>query len=114
MKKFGVILKNTVRRQLRWIINVKDAKHFTIVKIHYTSADEAWENYKAEYFTDYPELAEGFKDDNPLANSSQHPTGNNKSANIKNYIHLLCLIYYTIPLAEIPNHITHSLPYCLQ
>ena len=36
-----------------------------VSRIHYTSADEAWENYKAEYFKDYPELAEGFKDDNP-------------------------------------------------
>ena len=41
-------------------------------RIHYKSADEAWENYKAEYFKDYPELAEGFKDDNPLANSSSY------------------------------------------
>lgn len=36
----------------------------------YISADEAWENYKEEYFADYPELAEGFGDDNPLANSA--------------------------------------------
>ena len=43
-----------------------------VSRIHYTSADEAWENYKAEYFKDYPELAEGFKDDNPLANSSSY------------------------------------------
>lgn len=43
-----------------------------VSRIHYTSADEAWENYKAEYFEDYPELAEGFKDDNPLANSSSY------------------------------------------
>ena len=35
----------------------------------YTSAEEAWEEYKSEYFKDAPELAEGFKDDNPLANS---------------------------------------------
>ena len=41
-------------------------------RIHYTSADEAWENYKSEYFKDYPQLAEGFKDDNPLANSSSY------------------------------------------
>ena len=43
-----------------------------VSRIHYTSADEAWENYKAEYFKDYPQLAEGFKDDNPLANSSSY------------------------------------------
>lgn len=35
----------------------------------YVSAEEAWEEYKKEYFKDAPELAEGFKDDNPLANS---------------------------------------------
>ena len=43
-----------------------------VSRIHYTSADEAWENYKSEYFKDYPQLAEGFKDDNPLANSSSY------------------------------------------
>lgn len=36
----------------------------------YVSAEEAWENYKEKYFADYPELAEGFGDDNPLANSA--------------------------------------------
>ncbi len=35
----------------------------------YVSAEEAWEEYKEEYFKDAPELAEGFKNDNPLANS---------------------------------------------
>ena len=40
--------------------------------IHYTSAEEAWNNFKNEYFKDYPELAEGFKDDNPLANSASY------------------------------------------
>lgn len=35
----------------------------------YVSAEEAWEEYKNEYFKDAPELAEGFKNDNPLANS---------------------------------------------
>ncbi|MBQ9699718.1 MAG: permease-like cell division protein FtsX [Lachnospiraceae bacterium] len=35
----------------------------------YISAEQAWEDYKNEYFKDQPELAEGFKDDNPLANS---------------------------------------------
>ncbi|MDO5382743.1 MAG: permease-like cell division protein FtsX [Eubacteriales bacterium] len=40
--------------------------------IHYTTSEEAWENFKGEYFAGYPELAEGFKDDNPLANSSSY------------------------------------------
>ncbi|MDO5402099.1 MAG: permease-like cell division protein FtsX [Eubacteriales bacterium] len=43
-----------------------------VSSIHYTSAEEAWENYKTEYFADYPDLAEGFKNDNPLANSSSY------------------------------------------
>ena len=38
----------------------------------YISADEAWENYKEKYFADYPELAEGFEGDNPLANSASY------------------------------------------
>ncbi len=40
--------------------------------IHFTSAEEAWNNFKTEYFADYPELAEGFKNDNPLANSASY------------------------------------------
>lgn len=43
-----------------------------VSSIHYTSAEEAWENYKTEYFKEYPELALGFKDDNPLANSASY------------------------------------------
>ncbi len=40
--------------------------------IRYISPEEAWENYKEEYFADEPGLAEGFKDDNPLANSDSY------------------------------------------
>ena len=41
--------------------------------IHFTSADEAWENYKEEYFgEDYMELAAGYEDDNPLKNSASY------------------------------------------
>lgn len=38
--------------------------------VSYTSADEAWANFKKDYFKSNPELADGFKDDNPLANSA--------------------------------------------
>ena len=41
-----------------------------VSETEYISAQEAWENYKEKYFADYPELAEGFGDDNPLANSA--------------------------------------------
>ena len=42
-----------------------------VSSIHYTSAEEAWETFKADYFAEYPDLAEGFKD-NPLANSASY------------------------------------------
>ena len=43
-----------------------------VTKIEYTSGEEAWEQYKTQYFADDPELADGFKDDNPLAESSNY------------------------------------------
>lgn len=43
-----------------------------VASIHYTSAKEAWDNFSKEYFGDYLYLAEGFKDDNPLANSDSY------------------------------------------
>ena len=41
-----------------------------VSKIEFESGDEAWEKMKQEYFGDDSEAADGFKDDNPLANSS--------------------------------------------
>ena len=38
-------------------------------KYEFTSADDAWKNFKKDYFADEPELAEGWSD-NPLANSA--------------------------------------------
>ena len=43
-----------------------------VSKVKYVSADDAWAEYQKEYFRDNPELAEGFKDDNPLANSDNY------------------------------------------
>jgi len=43
-----------------------------VSEVHYTSAEEAWETFKTEYFADYPDLAEGFKDDNPLASCASY------------------------------------------
>ena len=42
-----------------------------VEKIEYQSADEAWEEYKEQYFQG-SEAADGFKDDNPLANSANY------------------------------------------
>lgn len=41
-----------------------------VSKINYISAEEAWESFKTEYFEGNEDLAEGFANDNPLANSA--------------------------------------------
>ncbi len=44
-----------------------------VVKVHYTSAEEAWNNYKDKYFGDeYKDLADGYQEDNPLKNSESY------------------------------------------
>lgn len=43
-----------------------------VTKIEYTSAEQAWAAFKKSYFSTAPELAEGFKEDNPLANSANY------------------------------------------
>lgn len=40
--------------------------------IHFTSAEEAWEQYKQDYFKGYEEAAASFGDDNPLKDSSSY------------------------------------------
>lgn len=56
------------------IIDIGDQieKRVEVSKMVYTSADEAWANFQTEYFGDNPDLAEGFKDDNPLADSANY------------------------------------------
>lgn len=41
-----------------------------VKEVRFTSAEEAWESFKEVYFGDHMDLAEGFKEDNPLANSA--------------------------------------------
>ena len=43
-----------------------------VASCNYVSADEAWENFKAVYFEGHEELAAGFAEDNPLANSASY------------------------------------------
>ena len=42
-----------------------------VAQIQYESADDAWEKMEKEYFGD-TDVADGFKDDNPLVNSSNY------------------------------------------
>lgn len=46
--------------------------HEGVAEVVYVSAEEAWEEFQQQYFGDNPELAEGFKDDNPLASSDNY------------------------------------------
>ena len=43
-----------------------------VLKINYVSAEEARESFQDEYFKGSEEAAEGFKNDNPLANSDNY------------------------------------------
>lgn len=43
-----------------------------VKEVKFTSAEEAWAEAKKEYFGDLQDLAEGFEEDNPLANSSSY------------------------------------------
>ena len=43
-----------------------------VLKYDYISAEQAWEEYKLQYFEGDEEAAEGFGDDNPLENSASY------------------------------------------
>ncbi len=44
-----------------------------VTMVHFTSADEAWEQYKLEYFgEEYMDLADGYADDNPLKDAASY------------------------------------------
>lgn len=48
------------------------SKRVEVSDYEFISAEEAWEKFKTEYFGDNAEAADGFKDDNPLANSASY------------------------------------------
>ena len=43
-----------------------------VKSVHYTSAEEAWDEFKSDYFDDNELLAQAFAEDNPLANSQSY------------------------------------------
>ena len=61
-----------------------------VKEVKYVSADEAWRRYSERYFGEgKAELAEGFKNDNPLANSANYEVYVNKvedQAKVKSFI----------------------------
>lgn len=43
-----------------------------VLNVNYVSAEEAWNGFKDQYFGESQDAAEGFKNDNPLANSDHY------------------------------------------
>ncbi len=43
-----------------------------VLDVKFVSADEAWETFRDQYFGESKDAAEGFQDDNPLANSANY------------------------------------------
>ena len=54
------------------VIGAQIAANDKVANYTFTSAEEAWDIFKVEYFKQNEDLAEGFKDDNPLANSASY------------------------------------------
>ena len=63
--------EGTTEEQIEQIGN-KIKKRVEVSNVIYTSAEQAWDEFSKQYFADEPDLAEGFKDDNPLAKSSNY------------------------------------------
>lgn len=53
-------------------IGEKIEKRSEVSELVFVSAEQAWEEFKVDYFEGHEELAEGFADDNPLANSAHY------------------------------------------
>ena len=51
---------------------IRKAQGPIIKDMKFTSAEEAWESFKKEYFGENSDLAEGFSDDNPLTGSASY------------------------------------------
>ena len=62
--------KGTTNKQIK-AIGKKIKERPEVEKIEFTSADEAWGEFKEIYFQG-SEAADGFKDDNPLANQANY------------------------------------------
>ena len=66
----GFFDEGTTQEEMEAVGNLI-AQRPEVARIEFESADEAWEKMKEEYFGN-SDAAEGFKDDNPLINSSNY------------------------------------------
>ena len=62
------------------------AKYPDVARMKFTSAEEAWENYKKVYFAGNEHLAEGYADSNPLANSASYEVFLNDISNQQDFV----------------------------
>lgn len=53
-------------------IGDKISERTEVASMEFVTAEQAWEEYKEIYFSENPQLAEGFADDNPLANQAHY------------------------------------------
>lgn len=67
-----VFFDNGISQEKIDSIGTSIKKRVEVESITFTSAEEAWANFKKLYFGDKEELAEGFKGNNPLANSASY------------------------------------------
>lgn len=73
-KKVGVTVffeKGISEEQIKTIGDMIE-KDKRVDRKEYTSAEQAWDDFKKDYFGDEPDLAKGFAKDNPLADSAHY------------------------------------------
>ena len=63
--------KDATDKQIKEIGKKLEARD-EVSDVQYVSADDAWKSFQKDYFKDNESLADGFKNDNPLANSANY------------------------------------------
>ena len=63
--------EGTTEEQMQEVGNLIQARP-EVERVGFESAEQAWENFKTDYFEGMEELAEGFADDNPLSGSASY------------------------------------------
>lgn len=65
-----VFFKHGISEEEINVLRDKITARAEVKDVEYKSAEEAWEEFKIIYFGEHINLAEGFREDNPLANSA--------------------------------------------
>lgn len=65
---FDEVLSEDEIKEIGKEIEKREEVHY----MNFVTEEEAWEEYQKIYFKDNPELAEGFKEDNPLVGSAHY------------------------------------------